>query len=193
MKEKFLIIPISGKAGAGKDTFGSILKTSLEKKYGFDVCMISFADYLKFGCKKYLGWSGDKTKDRTQLTETGQKMRGKNIYFWANVVCYWIEVLQDDYQIFIIPDWRFPNELQHLLTFPFTESCDVFSLRVDQKNFVSKLSEKDQNDISETALDDFGFFHWKALTEADNLGSVVSEVNALLRFLEGAYRLKDEK
>ena len=64
--EKPLIIPIIGKARHGKDTFSLYLKEEIEKEPKNNVLIIRYADYLKFVCKSYFDWNGEKD-ERVEL------------------------------------------------------------------------------------------------------------------------------
>ena len=55
------IICISGKAGHGKDYTANLLKEELEAR-GYSVLITHNADLLKYICKTFLGWNGEKTK-----------------------------------------------------------------------------------------------------------------------------------
>ena len=50
------IILIGNKARMGKDTFANMLKEELNER----AVIIHFADALKFVCKSYYGWNGEK-------------------------------------------------------------------------------------------------------------------------------------
>lgn len=53
------VCTISGKAGAGKDTFAKYLAAELEGR-NQSVLVTHYADVLKYICKEYLGWNGNK-------------------------------------------------------------------------------------------------------------------------------------
>ena len=53
------IIAISGKAQHGKDTTAGFLKSTLEAD-GYKVQVAHYADLLKYICKQFFGWNGQK-------------------------------------------------------------------------------------------------------------------------------------
>ena len=53
------IVVIGGNANHGKDTFGKYLKEQLEQSSN-KVLIMHFADYLKYICKQYFQWNGEK-------------------------------------------------------------------------------------------------------------------------------------
>ena len=58
------IILIGNKARMGKDTFATMLKEELNER----AIIVHFADVLKFICKSYYNWNGEKdTFGRTLL------------------------------------------------------------------------------------------------------------------------------
>ena len=62
------VITISGKARSGKDTTALLLKEALEKK-GYRVLITHYADLLKFVCKEYFGWNGEKDEEGRTLIQ----------------------------------------------------------------------------------------------------------------------------
>ena len=72
------VIAISGKAESGKDTIAKRLKRQLEEQ-NYKVMIIHFADVLKFVCRQYFDWNGEKDEyGRTLLQQVGTEMREKN-------------------------------------------------------------------------------------------------------------------
>lgn len=53
------ILLISGKAQHGKDTTAGMLKEQLESD-GYRVLIAHYADLLKFICRQYFDWNGEK-------------------------------------------------------------------------------------------------------------------------------------
>ena len=53
------VIVISGKAQHGKDTTAGFLKDTLEAD-GYSVLIAHYGDLVKYVCKMYLGWNGEK-------------------------------------------------------------------------------------------------------------------------------------
>lgn len=144
-------ICISGKAQNGKDTTANILAQSLQD-CGKKVVIAHYADLLKYICKMWFGWNGEKDDfGRTLLQKVGTDVvRVKRPDFWVDFILDVVELFDGEWDYVIIPDTRFPNELYKLKEsgYPMTH------IRVVRENFVSPLSAEQQAHISETALDD---------------------------------------
>ncbi len=144
------IILISGKAQHGKDTSAAILKTELELD-GNRVLITHYADLLKFICKQYFGWDGEKDeKGRHILQYVGTDVvRQKNPDFWVDFVSTVLKLFPDEWDYVIIPDCRFPNEIDNLRK----NGLSAVHVRVVRENFISPLTKEQQAHSSETALD----------------------------------------
>lgn len=143
-------ICISGKAQNGKDTTAAILAQSLQD-CGKKVVIAHYADLLKYICKMWFGWNGEKDDfGRTLLQKVGTDVvRVKRPDFWVDFILDIVKLFDGEWDYVIIPDTRFPNELYKLKEsgYPMTH------IRVVRENFVSPLSAEQQAHISETALD----------------------------------------
>ena len=173
------IITISGKAQHGKDLSATILKEQLEQK-GKKVLIVHQADYLKFICKEYFGWDGNKDeKGRNFLQETGtDKIRTRDCDFHVKILEIFINVFQYDYDYFIIADVRFPNEI----TYFEDRGYEIYTMKVNRLNFENSLTEEQRNHASEIALDDYEFDHYLyAESGRNNLEKVIC---TLIRRLE---------
>lgn len=148
------VFAISGKAQHGKDTFGKMLCEKLREK-GASVLVVHYGDYLKLVAKEYFEWSGNKDEEgRTLLQIVGTDIiRNTDENFWVNIVEELLTVLEGQFSFAIIPDTRYPNEIEFLKMFKH----DVTSIRINRTNYISPLTEEQQNHISETALDNFEF------------------------------------
>jgi hypothetical protein len=146
---------IAGKARHGKDTVAQMLKDKLLGKS----LIIAYADYVKYTAQKYLGWDGIKNEAGREIlqlwgTDIVRTKKGKTD-FWVDAVSNLIEVLDDEYDHFLIPDCRFPNEI---LNMKIKYGLDkVIALRIERANFTSELTLEQQNHKSEIGLDDFYF------------------------------------
>lgn len=145
------IIAISGKAQHGKDTAAHFLKLCYDNK-NMSTCIIHYADLLKYLCKTYFGWDGAKDEaGRTLLQEVGTGVvRKKDPDYWVRFVVDFLKVFDDIWDVVIIPDCRFPNEVDYLRDAGF----DVTHLRIVRDNFDSPLTPEQQNHPSEVAMDD---------------------------------------
>lgn len=147
-----LVITISGKAEAGKDFTASIIKEILTEK-GKKVLIVHYADYLKFIAKQYYDWDGTKSKEgRELLQKLGTNIiRKREPDFWVNIVCRLLSVLYEDYDIALIPDCRFPNEIDKM-RMCFT---DTLAVKVIRLNYENSLTPEQKLHPSEISLDDY--------------------------------------
>lgn len=120
------VILISGQAQHGKDTFGKMLEVEL-RTLGFSTQIIHFADALKFVCKEYFGWDGNKDeRGRFLLQHVGTEIvRAKDEHFWTDFVARLIKIFNRDF--IIIPDWRFIEEYNKI-----SEQFDVTTVRIER-------------------------------------------------------------
>lgn len=149
---RFLLI--SGKAQRGKDTSANIFYEELTDK-GYKVLVTHYADLLKWMCKSYFNWNGEKDDvGRTILQKVGtDTIRAKDPDFWVRWIITVMKLFPDEWDYVIIPDCRFPNEIDSMMAaFQY-----VTHIRVDRPGFISPLTIEQQNHISETALDNYGY------------------------------------
>lgn len=147
------IILISGKARHGKDTVASFLKESFEVK-GKRVLICHYSDLLKFIAATYLGWDGKKDeKGRRLLQRIGTDViRVQEPNLWVDFVIKMLRYFGDEYDYVLVPDTRFPNEVDRVKD-AFGDKA--FHARVVRPNFDNDLTQEQRNHPSETALDGF--------------------------------------
>lgn len=150
------ILTISGKAQNGKDYTASLLKDKLEDK-GYSVLITHYADLLKYICKQFFGWDGKKNEEgRTLLQKVGTEgVRKVYPNYWVDFIKTILALFQDEWDYVIIPDTRFPNEIEALKD----DNFDVISIHVTRPNFENNLTEEQRQHASETALDGYLFNH----------------------------------
>lgn len=150
-KHELKVIVVSGKAGSGKDTAANMLYEFLQQD-GFSCLVTHYADPLKFVCKAFFDWDGDKDEGgRSLLQYVGTDVvRARNPDFWVNFIADMLEMFEGQWDFVVIPDTRFPNEITGLRDRGF----EVTHLRITRKGLVSKLTDEQQAHSSETALDD---------------------------------------
>lgn len=160
------ILCISGKARHGKDFTAENLAEDL-RILGKKVLITHNADLLKFMCKNLFGWNGEKDeKGRHILQYVGTDVvRKKTPDFWVDFLISVFNLFPDEWDYVIIPDCRFPNEIEKLKESGF----DVTHIRVERITlttnslvtpissvpFDNGLSEEAKSHISETALDNY--------------------------------------
>lgn len=118
---------------------------------GKRVLVAHYADLLKYICKKFFGWDGNKDeKGRYILQYVGTDViRQKMPDYWVDFIISILELFEDNWDYVLIPDSRFPNEIEKLREKGF----DVSHVRIVRPNFVSPLTEEQKKHPSETALD----------------------------------------
>ena len=121
------VILISGKARHGKDTTAGFLRSALEAD-GNSVLVAHYGDLVKYVCKTFFGWNGEKD-------EAGRTLLQK--------------FFPGEWDYVLIPDCRFPNEVDYIKNAGF----DAVHLRIVREGFVSPLTPEQQAHPSETALD----------------------------------------
>mgnify|MGYP000844963869 CR=1 FL=1 len=173
------IVCVCGHAQNGKDTFASMSKEILTAK-GKSVLIVHYADYLKFIAKTYFDWDGQKNeKGRSLLQWLGtDKIRAINNDFWVTAVTNLIEVLKDDYDYFFIPDCRFPNEVNYLITKFGIDK--IILVKIHRKDFISPLTKEQQEHPSETSLDNYPANYY--IEVGEGLDKVKQEVKNFLAF-----------
>ena len=153
-EKKMKILGISGKARNGKDTAADIIKTKLEE-LGYSVLKASYGDLVKYVCKTFFNWNGEKDeKGRTLLQYVGTDIiRNQVPDYWVDFIADMLDFFKSEWDYVLIPDCRFPNEIERMKERGF----DVYSMRVIRDGFKSDLTEEQLKHISETALDDYTF------------------------------------
>ena len=145
------VILISGSARFGKDSTAFMMKELLEKQKK-KVLIIHYADNLKLFAKNYFGWSGQKDrKGRELLQWLGTDVIRKNYEdTWVDMVVALLKGIKTLYDYIIIPDVRFPNEIDRM-----RDNFDCITVRVIRPNFDNGLTEEQRKHPSETALDNY--------------------------------------
>lgn len=125
------------------------LKEGLEDNL-YKVLIIHYADLLKYIAGTYFKWNGIKDEaGRAILQWIGTDVvRSRNPDYWADFVVDFLKLFDDEWDYAIIPDCRFPNEIDKP-----KECFDVTHIRVRRGAFKSPLTEEQQNHPSETSLD----------------------------------------
>lgn len=146
------VITISGKAQAGKDTTAKVIKDKLNSE-GHSVLITHYADLLKYQAKTLFDWNGKKDDvGRSLLQHLGTDIvRKKNPDYWVDYVSDMLWMYRDHWDYVLIPDARFPNEINQM-----KEQFDCITIKVIS-DYDNGLTEEQKNHPSETALDDFSF------------------------------------
>lgn len=145
------VILLSGKAEAGKDTVASLIKQEL-RDAGYKVLVTHYADLLKYICRVYFGWDGKKDEFGRQIMQRvgTDTIRGENPDFWVNFVKNVLKFFPEEWDFCLIPDARFPNEVEKIKS-----DFDTHFIRVIRPNHKNKLTETQLKHPSETSLDGY--------------------------------------
>ena len=162
------IIVIAGKAGSGKDTFTGILRKKLMEKLHTYISTIAFADHIKFICKRYGNWDGNKDEfGRSLLQNVGTDITHNLLYpeYWADMVVNTIRIMSSYMsEYIIITDLRYKHE-EHVIRTNFGES-NVTTIRIDS-NRKSELNDEQKKHSSESELNNHLFDFY-----VNNIGSI---------------------
>lgn len=144
------VILISGKARHGKDLTAKLMTDSLRES-GKRVLVTHYADLVKYICREFFNWNGEKDEaGRTLLQYVGTDVvRQKMPDYWVDFIIDILDLFGDNWDYVIIPDTRFPNEIDRIKA-----RYECVHLRVRRENTSEVLTTVQQNHISETALDD---------------------------------------
>lgn len=173
-KKEPIIFIISGKAESGKDLVAGIIKEYYINK---KCKKLAYSYYLKQYVKKLTGWDGSaETKPRDFLQEFGvDLLAGKiNKNFLINRLCEDIEVYSYFYDVLIITDARLIPEIE----IPKSKFKNVITIRINRL-IENKLTSKQKNHITETALDDYNKFDY-LLENNENYDKLVNDVRKIL-------------
>lgn len=164
-KEEALVIVLSGKARSGKDTSLEILKRKYEQ-IGKKVISLYYASYIKEYAKKISSWDGnDENKPRALLQELGTDIIRNTIdkNFFINRIIEDIKVYSKFFDIIIIGDARFPEEIDYIKN----EFKNVISVHINRKD-MNLLTKEEKKHVTETALDNYKRYDY----EINNDGSI---------------------
>lgn len=155
------VINVSGKAGAGKDTFANMVQKILEEQ-GKTVMRISYADYLKYICTKLFAWDGKKDeKGRTLLQKVGTDIvREQDPDFWVRNVCELAQLFDSFYDYVICADCRFPNEDEYWQQLGF----DTCSVKIIRPKYETTLDKEQLAHSSENSMETYNF-DWQIIND----------------------------
>lgn len=172
---KTKVILLSAKAQHGKDFTANIFKEQLESM-GKKVLVTHYADLLKYICKTFFGWDGNKDEaGRNLLQHVGTDViRKQDHNYWVRFINNILNMFPNEWDYVLIPDTRFPNEINYIKN---DLSFKTISVRIDRPNFKSILTEEQKKHESETALDNYKFDYYISNTTKE---SVIAQVNKII-------------
>lgn len=179
MDKKPTVILLSAKSGHGKDFIANIMKEKLEQK-GNKVLIIHYADLLKYILKTFFNWDGQKDEHGRHLLQYvgTDVIRRQNPNYWVDFVKDIIIMFSNNWDYILIPDARFPNEITRM----FCSNFRTISIRITRLNYISKLTDEQQQHESETALDSYSFDYY--MTNDGTLDGVTKEVDNFIKVID---------
>ena len=173
------VILLSSKARHGKDSTATILKELLESD-DKKVLVCHYADLLKYICKTFFGWNGNKDdQGRSILQQVGTDIiRRQNPNYWVNFISGFLKMFPDKWDYTIIADCRFPNEIEQMKL----DGWDTIAVRINRLNYISPLTDNQLTHPSETALDNYQFDYY--IDSESGLGNLTIEVAKLYNYIK---------
>ena len=170
---KSTVILLSGKAQSGKDYIANIIKQQLEEN-GNKVLVTHYADLLKYILKTFFNWDGKKDKKgRDLLQRVGTDViRKKMPDYWVNFISQMISFFPNEWNYILIPDTRFPNEIEVMQKNP---DVNVITIRINRVNFTPQLTLEQQQHPSETSLDEYDFDYYVSNDGTETVNNAVKE------------------
>lgn len=164
------VIILSGKAESGKSITADIIKNKIDKK----TIIISYASYLKEYAKNIINWDlNEATKPRTFLQELGDLVKEIDSKFLINRIIEDIEVYKNYFDVIIISDARFLDEIELI-----KEKYDSIVIRINGNT--NHLTEKEKNHNTEISLDNYHNYDYVI----DNIGTKEELENKIENVLE---------
>lgn len=171
-----LIILIGGRARSGKST----LALYLEKEYQNQSKKVIVSPYTKYLKQYIVDVTGeqidDDNKPRDLLQQISSKIiKGdlKNKEFFIKRQIEDIEIYSYFADVILIADVRFPEEIQKIKE----HFSNVVSIGVIRENYISTLTKEQQQDITETALDNYYNYDFEVINkEEENLKIIAQEI-----------------
>ena len=152
---------------------------------GYKVLITHYGDLVKYICKTFFNWNGEKDENgRHILQYVGTDIvREQKPDYWVSFVLDMLELFGDNWDYVIIPDARFPNEIDALKTV----YRNVIHIKVDRPGYESDLTEEQLKHSSETALDDVepNYLFW-------NVGSLEDMRDAAKSFISSLDKEEDK-
>lgn len=162
--EDNLVFTFSGSAGCGKDLCAEMIKMYCES-IDLKTFKLAFADAVKTHCMRNFGYA-DKTTDRHILQDFGTKIREIEKDYWAREVYTAIDAFRSLFDVFVISDARYENELS---PYPYRLLYPIINVYV-KRDFETTLGDKEYNHESEEMAHnpDLSKFHYVI----DNNGTI---------------------
>ena len=175
------IILIAGRARTGKNQIAEYIKEYYEKTKK-KVVISPYTKYLKSYIEEITNQKiKEENKPRDLLQQISSEIIKKELgmqNFFINRQIEDIKIYSYFMDVIIIPDVRFPNEIDIIKE----KFSNVISIGVKRKNFISPLTKKQQEDITETALDDYHNYDFEV--ENDEKSKLKNSILEIIKRLE---------
>lgn len=124
-----IVFTFSGVMHSGKDTCAAMMVEELLKQ-DKKVLWVNYADFLKAICTRNFGYDeAHKEEHRKVIQDFGEYIRSIDERFWVDTVCHLFDVLRKEYDVFIVGDVRYENEMK---PFPYKLSYPFFNIFVNR-------------------------------------------------------------
>lgn len=170
-----IVFTLTSPAGGGKDLCAEMIKMHCEK-IGYSAFKLAFADAVKFHCIRNFGYL-NKDTDRKILQDFGTKIRSIEEDYWVRQVYTAIDAFRSLYEIFIISDVRYENELTPS---PWSLSYPIINLYV-KPHGESSLEDSEFNHESEDMANnpDLSKFHY-VIDNTGDLENTYTQIVAIV-------------
>ena len=154
------IFIIAGKARQGKDTVCEYIR-----EYYKDLNSLYLPNnyYMRDYAKRIIKWDGsDATKPRELLNTLADYARNNfDKHFYIKRTIEDINVFANFYDIIIIPDARFPYEIE----IPKQKFSNVISIHLERPNYISELTNEQKQHPIETSLENYNDYDYKIIND----------------------------
>lgn len=142
------------------------------------VLIAHFADLLKYICKTFFEWNGEKDEyGRAILQIVGTDViRAQEPDFWVDFIIKIISLFDGFWDYVLIPDCRFPNEYEKFKELGY----DTTLIRIERPSFESSLTDEQKFHKSETALDGYRYDY---IIKADTMNQLYINAVAYAQIL----------
>lgn len=171
-----MIILIAGRAHSGKTSLAKCLERE-SKRLGKKVVVSPYTKYLKMYIEEITGQKiDDNNKPRDLLQQISSKVikgaLGKENFFIDRQIED-IEFYSYFFDIILIPDVRFPSEI-----IAIKENFDnVISIGINRKDYTSKLTKEQQEDVTETSLNYYHDYDYEVVNSKNtDLSKIALEI-----------------
>ena len=148
------VIIIAGEAESGKDTVAECFADYFEKD-GKRVLITHYADLLKYSCRSFLDWDGKKDKAGRQLLQFVGTDFVRDTFckdYWVNYLWMMLLAAEDNWDIAIIADARYENELNcSKRTSRFAKEPEINTVKVTREK-KNSLSDEERKHSSESGI-----------------------------------------